>query len=96
MENSGDNSSAIHKFINYVKTKPIRFDDGPMTTETWTLDLRYGSVPVSKNFIENMMGKRKVVLRANILNQQTTYIYNISGFEDHYQKYIATCPSSNQ
>ena len=24
MENSGDNSSAMHKFINYVKTKPIR------------------------------------------------------------------------
>jgi len=74
----------------------IRFDDGPITTETWTLDLRYGSVPVSKNFIDNMMGKRKAVLRANILNQQTTYVYNISGFEEHYQKYIASCPSSNQ
>ena len=73
----------------------IRFDEGPMSTENWTLDLRYGVLPVSKEFINNMMGKRKVALRANILGNQSTFVYNISGFDSHYKKYISSCPLTN-
>jgi hypothetical protein len=73
----------------------IRFDDEQMSTEKWTLDLRYGDLPVSKIFVENMMGKNKVALRINILGDESTFIYNISDFEGHYKKYITSCPLSN-
>ena len=55
----------------------IRFDEAPMLTENWTLDLRYGVLPVSREFINNMMGKRKVALRANILGNQSTFVYMV-------------------
>ena len=74
----------------------IRFDEEQMSTEKWTLDLRYGVLPVSKNFIENMMGKTKVALRIKIPGDESTFIYNINGFESHYKKYISSCPLSNR
>ena len=73
----------------------IRFDNEPMTTENWTLDLRYGVLPVSKKFIANMMGKTKVALRATILGNESTFVYNISDFENHYKKNISSCPLTN-
>ena len=73
----------------------IRFDEEQMSTEKWTLDLRYGVLPVSKIFVENMMGKTKAALRINILGDESTFVYNISDFEGHYKKYISSCPLSN-